>query len=94
MMQKLNMTMKYEENELMWKPLMKRVMQTWLPASDALLEMMIFHQPSPAKAQKYRVENRYEGPLDDFDETAIRNCDPEEPLMPYVSKMNRASDKG
>ena len=69
-------------------------MQTWLPASDALLEMMIFHLPSPAKAQKYRVENLYDGPLDDFYANAIRNCDPEGPLMLYVSKMIPASDKG
>ncbi|KAJ6419700.1 hypothetical protein OIU84_029759 [Salix udensis] len=43
----------------MAKPLMKRVMQTWLPASSALLEMMIFHLPSPATAQRYRVENLF-----------------------------------
>ena len=28
--------------------------------------MMIWHLPSPAKAQRYRVENLYEGPLDDI----------------------------
>lgn len=39
---------------------MKRIMQTWLPAHEALLEMMIWHLPSPAVAQKYRVENLYE----------------------------------
>ncbi len=42
------------------KPLMKRIMQAWLPAHEALLEMMIWHLPSPATAQKYRVENLYE----------------------------------
>jgi elongation factor 2 len=94
MLQKLNVTMKADEKELIGKALMKRVMQTWLPASTALLEMMIFHLPSPAKAQKYRVENLYEGPLDDVYATAIRNCDPEGPLMLYVSKMIPASDKG
>ncbi|PQP97449.1 hypothetical protein Pyn_30902 [Prunus yedoensis var. nudiflora] len=73
---------------------MKRVMQTWLPASSALLEMMIFHLPSPSTAQRYRVENLYEGPLDDQYANAIRNCDPEGPLMLYVSKMIPASDKG
>ncbi|KAJ8755104.1 hypothetical protein K2173_016833 [Erythroxylum novogranatense] len=94
MLQKLGVTMKSEEKELMGKALMKRVMQTWLPASNALLEMMIFHLPSPAKAQKYRVENLYEGPLDDPYANAVRNCDPEGPLMLYVSKMIPASDKG
>ncbi|XP_052145328.1 elongation factor 2-like [Oryza glaberrima] len=90
MLQKLGVTMK----DLTGKALMKRVMQTWLPASNALLEMMIYHLPSPAKAQRYRVENLYEGPLDDIYASAIRNCDPEGPLMLYVSKMIPASDKG
>ncbi|KAH0467634.1 hypothetical protein IEQ34_002667 [Dendrobium chrysotoxum] len=94
MLSKLGVTMKTEEKDLVGKALMKRVMQTWLPASNALLEMMIFHLPSPAKAQKYRVENLYEGPLDDQYANAIRNCDPEGPLMLYVSKMIPASDKG
>jgi elongation factor 2 len=39
---------------------MKRIMQTWLPAHEALLEMMIYHLPSPATAQKYRVDTLYE----------------------------------
>ncbi|OMP09851.1 hypothetical protein COLO4_05077 [Corchorus olitorius] len=92
MLQKLGITMKSDEKELMGKALMKRVMQNWLPASNALLEMLIFHLPSPAMAQKYRVENLYEGPLDDTYATAIRNCDPNGPLMLYVSKMIPASD--
>ncbi|KAJ6353457.1 hypothetical protein OIU76_002473 [Salix suchowensis] len=83
-----------KRKDLMGKALMKRVMQTWLPASTALLEMMIFHLPSPATAQRYRVENLYEGPLDDVYANAIRSCDPDGPLMLYVSKMIPASDKG
>ncbi|KAK9826819.1 hypothetical protein WJX81_004081 [Elliptochloris bilobata] len=86
--------LKAEDKELVGKPLMKRVMQAWLPAHEALLEMMIWHLPSPAIAQKYRVENLYEGPLDDVYATAIRNCDASGPLMLYVSKMIPASDKG
>ncbi|CAO2211268.1 unnamed protein product, partial [Urochloa humidicola] len=38
MLQKLNVTMK-SEKELVGKSLMKRVMQTWLPANTALLDM-------------------------------------------------------
>lgn len=56
--------------------------------------MMIWHLPSPATAQKYRVENLYEGPLDDQYANAIRTCDSQGPLMLYVSKMIPASDKG
>ena len=61
---------------------------------QALLEMMIWHLPSPGTAQRYRVENLYEGPLDDVYANAIRTCDSKGPLMLYVSKMIPASDKG
>ena len=71
-----------------------RIMQAWLPAHEALLEMMIYHLPSPATAQVYRVETLYEGPLDDVYAQAIRTCDPNGPLMLYVSKMIPAQDKG
>lgn len=90
----LDITLKPEDKELRQKPLMKRVLQKWLPADQALLEMMILHLPSPATAQKYRVDTLYEGPLDDACATAIRNCDPNGPLMLYVSKMVPSSDKG
>ncbi|KAM0824410.1 hypothetical protein ACQ4PT_070213 [Festuca glaucescens] len=84
---KLGVAMRNDEKKLMGKALMKQVMKTWLPASRALLEMIVYHLPSPSKAQTYRVENLYDGPLDDAYATAIRNCDPEGPLMLYVSKM-------
>ncbi|XP_047163222.1 elongation factor 2-like [Vigna umbellata] len=93
-LQKLGVNMKSEEKDLTGKALMKRVMQSWLPASSALLEMIIYHLPSPANAQQYRVQNLYNGPLDDPYASAIRNCDPEGPLMLYVSKMIPASDRG
>jgi len=55
---------------------------------------MVLHLPSPAQAQRYRVENLYTGPMDDVTATAIRNCDPNGPLMMYISKMVPTSDKG
>ena len=86
--------LKPDDKDLIGKPLMKRVMQTWLPAHEALLEMMIWHLPSPGKAQRYRVDCLYEGPLDDVYATSIRNCDSDGPLMMYISKMIPAADKG
>jgi elongation factor 2 len=80
--------------DLMGKPLMKRIMQTWLPADVVLLEMIIYHLPSPATAQKYRADTLYEGPLDDAYANAIRECDANGPLMLYVSKMIPTADKG
>merc|ERR1711963_1170611 len=61
---------------------------------DTLLSMIVSKLPSPRQAQKYRVENLYEGPMDDAAATAIRNCKADEGLMMYVSKMVPTSDKG
>ena len=41
------------------------VMRKWLPAGDALLQMITIHLPSPVTAQAYRMELLYEGPSDD-----------------------------
>jgi len=69
-------------------------MRKFLPAAEAILEMIVIHLPSPLQAQKYRVENLYEGPMDDEAATNIRACNPDGPLMMYVSKMVPTNDKG
>ncbi len=83
-----------EEEELTGKPLLKSVMRRFLPAAEALLEMIIIHLPSPITAQRYRVDTLYEGPKDDAAAEAIRTCDRNGPLMLYISKMVPTSDKG
>jgi elongation factor 2 len=90
----VNDVLKYEEKELEGKPLMKCVMRNWLPAGEAMFQMIVIHLPSPVTAQKYRAELLYEGPPDDVACTAIKACDSNGPLMMYVSKMVPTSDKG
>jgi len=94
MMTTLGITLKGDEKALQGKPLMKRAMQIWINAADTLLSMIVLRLPSPIEAQKYRVENLYEGPMDDEGASAIRACDPKGPLMMYISKMVPTSDKG
>merc|ERR1719336_2281866 len=94
MMTTLGIVLTTEDKELEGKPLMKRTMQVWINAADTLLSMIVTKLPSPRVAQKYRVENLYEGPMDDEAASAIRACDPKGPLMMYVSKMVPTSDKG
>jgi len=86
--------LKAEEKELEGKPLMKAVMRSWLPAGEAMFQMIVIHLPSPVTAQKYRAELLYEGPHDDAVCIGIKNCDPEAHLMMYISKMVPTSDKG
>ncbi|RIB10589.1 P-loop containing nucleoside triphosphate hydrolase protein [Gigaspora rosea] len=94
MLEKLDIKLNNEEKEKDGKSLLKIVMRKFLPAADALLEMIVIHLPSPLTAQKYRAEILYEGPADDECAIGIRNCDPNAPLMLYVSKMVPTSDKG
>jgi elongation factor 2 len=94
MLEKLDVKLTSDERDLEGKALLKVVMRKFLPAGDSLLEMIVINLPSPATAQKYRVETLYEGPMDDESAIGIRDCDPKGPLVLYVSKMVPTSDKG
>ncbi len=61
------------------------VMRKWLPAGDALLQMITIHLPSPVTAQKYRMEMLYEGPKDDPCAMGIKNCDPTVSVSPSIT---------
>ncbi|KYQ93770.1 elongation factor 2 [Tieghemostelium lacteum] len=94
MVKNLSITLSPDDAELKGKQLIKSIMRKWLPAADAILEMIVLHLPSPVVAQRYRMGHLYEGPIDDECAVAIKNCDPNGPLMMYVSKMVPTSDKG
>jgi len=92
--EKLGVEMTNADKELEGKQLFKLIMRKWLPAGETLLQMITIHLPSPVTAQKYRAGMLYEGPKDDPYMKGIENCDPNAPLMMYVSKMVPTSDKG
>jgi elongation factor 2 len=97
LIEKLNVKIPVEDKDKLeegGKPLMKVVMKSWLPAGDTLLAMIAIHLPSPVTAQKYRTELLYEGPHDDEAFIGMKSCDPNGPLMMYISKMVPTSDKG
>lgn len=92
--EKLKIKLENEDKEKEGKPLMKAAMRKWLPAGDALLQMITIHLPSPVTAQKYRMELLYEGPHDDPVALGIKTCNSKGPLCLYVSKMVPTTDKG
>jgi len=94
LLEKLNIKLTAEERDLESKPLLKAVMRRWLPAGDTLLQMICIHLPSPVTAQKYRTDLLYEVPQDDESAIAMKTCDPNGPLMMYISKMVPTTDKG
>ena len=100
MLQGLNITLKGDERALTHKALLKCVMRKFLPASDALLQMIVTKLPSPKTAQRYRAAQLYTGKdpdttdadagevvLEDRYFAGVRDCDPAGPLVMYVSKM-------
>jgi elongation factor 2 len=65
LLSKLGLRLTAEEQEKGGKDLMRTAMKKWLPAADAMVEMIVTHLPSPLEAQAYRTACLYEGPLDD-----------------------------
>ena len=53
--EKMKVKLQGDDKDLIGKPLMKVVMRKWLPAGDALLQMITMYLPSPVTSQKYRV---------------------------------------
>ncbi len=76
------------------KDYLKLVMRTWIPAGNALLDMIAERLPSPATAQAYRVDNLYSGPLDSEEAESIRKCDSSGAMSMYISKMVPTAEKG
>ncbi|XP_071115298.1 translation elongation factor 2-like [Haliotis cracherodii] len=94
LLEKLGVKVKAEDMDREGKEFMRGMMKKWLPAADAMLDMILTHLPSPVTAQRYRTAVLYEGPQDDVVALGMKNCDPEAPLMLYVSKMVPSTDKG
>lgn len=84
---RVGVTLTPKDLELKGKDLYKVAMRKFLPIADSLLYGVVHHLPSPKEAQTYRYTTLYDGPLDDECATAIKNCDPNGPLMLYISKM-------
>jgi len=72
---------------------LKFVLMNWLPAGEALTELIVDHLPSPRAAQKYRYEALYNGDPDSPVAQAIKNCDPDGPFVFFVSKMIPTRDE-
>ena len=87
LLKKLGIKLNSKDLELQGKKLMRKVMQQWINASDALIEMIILHLPSPKISQKYRTLYLYQGPMDDECARAMIGCDPNGPVMMFISKM-------
>ncbi len=94
MAEKLGVKLSSDDLQLEGKKIVRKVMQSWINAAEALIEMIVLHLPSPRVAQKYRTLYLYEGDLEDDCAKAMKACDPNGPLMMFISKMIPTSDGG
>jgi len=77
----MNVELTPEQWELKEKKLCKVVLHKWLDASDALMDVIATHLPSPRVSQKYRCPLLYTGDMNDEFAKAIMACDSKGPLM-------------
>eukprot|EP00796_Vickermania_ingenoplastis_P005013 gene5012-3608_t len=96
MLTSLNISLTADERDQVPKKLLKTVMMKFLPAAETLLQMIVAHLPFPKTAQSYRAEMLYSGEAVETDKyfMGIKNCDPNAPLMLYISKMVPTADRG
>ncbi len=66
LVERLGVKLSREQRDLVGKDKMKTVMRQWLPAGAAMVQIIVLHLPSPVRAQRYRAEILYEGPIDDL----------------------------
>jgi elongation factor 2 len=69
------------------KKLIRNVLHRFMPASHALMTLMMDMTPSPAAAQKYRTDVLYTGPVDDECSKAMKAAKADGPLVVFIAKM-------
>jgi elongation factor 2 len=92
LLKKINVKHSNYNNDDSTKSLIRIFMSSWLPAGDNVLNMVIDKLPSPIVAQKYRSRYLYQGSRKNHNYTdaaleGMKNCDPNGPLVVYISKM-------
>ena len=94
MLAAVGVTLTAKDQEKQEKELYKVAMKKFLPVADSLLYGIVYHLPSPREAQRYRCSTLYDGPQDDPFAESIKRCDPNGPLVLYVSKMIPMDESG
>jgi len=92
MAESLGIPLTSEDKDLDGRQLVKVIMRRWIPVGNALLDVIINHLPSPISAQKHRVKHLYTGDQESEAALAIKNCDPNGPLVIFISKTFPTGD--
>eukprot|EP01064_Diplonema_japonicum_P033263 TRINITY_DN6510_c0_g1_i2.p1 TRINITY_DN6510_c0_g1~~TRINITY_DN6510_c0_g1_i2.p1 ORF type:complete len:742 (+),score=136.39 TRINITY_DN6510_c0_g1_i2:190-2415(+) len=84
MLKAVNITLTPDEMKQQRVPLLKCVMGRFFPVSDTVLHMVVTKLPSPKESQAHRARRLYTGSDDKYCDM-LRTCDPEAPLLMYIT---------
>ncbi|KAF0731449.1 hypothetical protein Ae201684P_006631 [Aphanomyces euteiches] len=90
----LGISLDVDSLKLKGTTLVQYILKKWLSLSDAVLSVVVQKLPSPVKAQRYRVETLYTGPLDDISAVGIRDCDSQGPLVMSICRIVQGMPTG
>jgi len=65
----------------------RALLRKWLPCADAIVQTAAAHLPAPFTSQQVRATSLYDGPESDLACQTMASCDPEGPLMVYITKL-------
>ncbi|KAH9123734.1 hypothetical protein AeMF1_005359 [Aphanomyces euteiches] len=90
----LGISLDVDSLKLKGTTLVQYILKKWLSLSDAVLSVVVQKLPSPVKAQRYRVETLYTGPLDDISAVGMRDCDSQGPLVMSICRIVQGMPTG
>ncbi|KAG6673562.1 hypothetical protein I3842_16G118000 [Carya illinoinensis] len=88
----LGVTLPNAAYKLNVRPLLRLACSSVFGHSSGFTDMLVQHIPSPKAAATRKVDHIYTGPKDSMIYKAMKNCDPDGPLMVNVTKLYPKSD--
>lgn len=84
--------MKEKEFGLNVKPLLRIILSQFFGPPSGFVDTVVRHIPSPVANATHKIERIYSGPADNIAFKAMQKCDPDGPLMIYVTKLYNNDD--
>ncbi|KAI9300883.1 P-loop containing nucleoside triphosphate hydrolase protein [Cunninghamella echinulata] len=88
----LGIRLKEKEFGLNVKPLLRIILSQFFGPPSGFVDTVVRHIPSPVANATHKIERIYSGPADNIAFKAMQKCDPDGPLMIYVTKLYNNDD--
>ncbi|KAG1173312.1 hypothetical protein G6F70_005257 [Rhizopus microsporus] len=83
----LGIYLKQKDYQMDVKPLLRLVLTQFFGSTNAFVDMIVKHLPSPAENAAHKIERIYTGPMDSQVVESMKKCDADGPLMIHVTKL-------